>query len=132
MERTVETRDDARAHRAKQSERIADDKRLVANAHGVRIPECGGHDVRRRLERTQDGDIILWLRGCHLRGRLGAIRERQVNRSGLRDDVQAREDVALSVNDNTASEILRYRPVRARGLRLDEDGDFDPEEGSYR
>ena len=68
----------------------------------------------------QDGDVVLRLRGCHLRARLGAIRERQLNISGLRDDVQAREDVTLIVNDNTAPEIMLYRPVRARGLRLDD------------
>jgi hypothetical protein len=43
-----------------------------------------------------------------------------VNISGLRDDVQAREDVALSVDDDTASDIMLERTVRARGLRLDE------------
>jgi hypothetical protein len=52
---------------------------------------------------------------------LGAIRERQLNGSGLSDDVQAREDVTLIVNDDTAPEIVLYRTVRARGLRLDED-----------
>ena len=76
--------------------------------------------MRRRLARTQDGDVILRLRGCHLRGRLGAIRERQLNSIGLRDDVQAREDVAPIVDDDTASQILLYRTMRARGLRLDE------------
>ena len=76
--------------------------------------------MRWRLACTQNGDVILRLRGCHLRGRLGAIRERQVNIIGLRDDVQAREDVALIVNDDTASEIMLYRTVRARGLHLDE------------
>jgi hypothetical protein len=51
---------------------------------------------------------------------LGAIRERQLNITGLRDDVQAREDVTLIVNDNTAPEIMLYRTMRARDLRLDD------------
>jgi hypothetical protein len=51
----------------------------------------------------QDGDVVLRLRGCHLRERPGAIRERQLNVSGLRDDVQAREDVTPIVDhDSTA------------------------------
>ena len=68
----------------------------------------------------QDGDVVLRLRSCHLRARLGAIRERHLNIIALRDDVQAREDVTLIVNDNTAPEIMLYRPVRAQGLRLDD------------
>ena len=63
---------------------------------------------------------MLWLRGCHLCARLGAIRERQVNITGLRDDVQAREDVTLIVNDDAAPEIMLYRTVRAQVLRLDD------------
>jgi hypothetical protein len=68
----------------------------------------------------QDGDVVLRLRGCHLRARLGAIRERQLNVSGLPDDMQAREDGSLIVNDDTAPKILLYHIVRARGLRLDD------------
>ena len=50
----------------------------------------------------QQGDVILWLLGYHLRARLRAIREREQNVRCIRNDVQAREDVAAIVNHDTA------------------------------
>jgi hypothetical protein len=54
------------------------------------------------LAHLQDGDVILRLRGNHLRALPRAIRERYLNGRCVRDDVQAREDIAEIVNNNTA------------------------------
>ena len=63
---------------------------------------------------------MLRLLGHHLRARLCAIRERELNVGRVRDDVQAREDVAAIVNNDTAPQTMICLAVRAGVLRLDE------------
>ena len=58
--------------------------------------------------------------GDHLRARLGAIRERELNVGCVGDDVQAGEDVAAIVNNDTAPYPIVYLTVRVRDFRLDE------------
>lgn len=83
FEGAVETGDNARAHRAIKAQGIANDKCLIADVHRMRIPQRCGHKLRRRLAGVQDGDVILGLPGDHLRTRLAAIREYELNVRGV-------------------------------------------------
>ncbi len=120
FEGTVEAGNDAGAHRAVQTEGIADHVSLIPDLHGVQVAQSGGHELRRGLVCAQDGDVILRLRGGHLGGGLGAIREGQLDAGRVGDDVQGGEDVAAIVDDNAAPQAALALAVRAGGLGLHE------------
>src|SRR5437870_4753143 len=59
LERPVQSADDARRERASHAEGAAHDERVVADPDLRTVPEHGRDDGLRRLERAQDGDVVV-------------------------------------------------------------------------
>ena len=123
LERAVEARDDAGAHRAAQPERAAHRVGLAALAHGGRVAEDGGHEVGDRFGGADDRDVVLGLAGDDLAARLGAVGEGQLDLGRIRDDVEAGQDVALERDDDAAAEAAVLVGLAGLGgsLGLDQD-----------
>jgi hypothetical protein len=122
LERAIDPRHDADAHRAAQPERAAHRVRLAALANGGRVAEDGGHDVGDRFRGVDDRDVVLGLAGDDLAARLGAIGEGQLDLGRIGDDMQAGQDVALECDHDTAAEpALVGLAGLGRPLGLDQD-----------
>ena len=108
LERAVEPGDDARADRAVQAERVADDVRLAADLDRARVAQRGRHEVAGGVVGMEDRDVVVGLLDDDLGRRFRAVGERQLDRCRALDDVQA---VRMSPLWLTTTPLPRPAPI---------------------
>ena len=94
LERPVEPGHDARAERAHEAERVADDVGLAADVHRARVAERGGRGLGRRLVGGEHGDVGRGVAARDRRAGRGPVGERHLDARRLVDDVERGEDLA--------------------------------------